>query len=41
MIDYTKKANRIGVVNKVWYNYYMNDYSISHGTDKEELISLM
>ncbi len=38
MIDYIYQAKRIGVVNKVWYNYYVNDYSISNGTKKERLI---
>lgn len=39
MIDYMKYVNRIGVVDKVWYNYYINDYSISNGTKKEKLIN--
>lgn len=39
MIDYTKQVKRIGVVDKVWYNYYINDYSISNGTKKEKLIN--
>ena len=30
MIDCTYQAKRIGVVDKVWYNYYINDYSISN-----------
>ncbi len=38
MIDYTYQVNKIGVVDKVWYNYYINDYSISNGTKKEVLI---
>ena len=38
MIDYTYKANRIGIVDRIWYNYYINDYSISNGTKKEEMI---
>lgn len=38
MIDYMKYAKRIGVVDKVWYNYYINDYSISNGTKKEKMI---
>ena len=37
MIDYTYKAKRIGVVDELWYNYYINDYSISNGTKKEKL----
>ncbi len=39
MIDYTLKAKRIGVVDKVWYNYYINDYSISNATKKEKMIN--
>jgi len=39
MIDYMKYVKRIGVVDKVWYNYYINDYSISNGTKKEKLIN--
>ena len=38
MIDYTRKVNKIGVVDRIWYNYYINDYSISRGTKKEEMI---
>ena len=39
MIDYTKQVNRIGIVDKVWYNYYINDYSISNATKKEKMIN--
>lgn len=39
MIDYTINATRIGVVDKVWYNYYINEYSISNATKKDKLIS--
>ena len=39
MIDYTYQINRIGIVDKVWYNYYINDYSISNGTKKDRLIN--
>ena len=38
MIDYTRKVNKIGVVDRIWYNYYINDYSISRGTKKEKMI---
>ena len=38
MIDLTLKLNRIGLVDKVWYNYLINDYSISNGTKKDKLI---
>ena len=39
MIDYTYQAKKIGVVNKVWYNYFINDYSISNATKKEKMIN--
>ena len=39
MIDYTYNAKRIGIVDKVWYNYYKNDYSISNATKKEKMIN--
>ncbi len=39
MIDYTYQTDRIGIINKVWYNYYQNDYSVSNATNKEEMIS--
>lgn len=38
MIDICYQIKRIGVTNRIWYNYYKNDYSISNGTDKEKLI---
>ena len=39
MIDYTYKAKRIGFVDKVWYNYFINDYSISNATKREKMIN--
>ena len=39
MIDYTCKPKKIGVVDRIWYNYYINDYSISNATKKERMIS--
>lgn len=39
MIDYINKAKRIGVTNSIWYNYYINEYSISNGTKKEKMIN--
>ena len=39
MIDYTCKVKKIGVVDRIWYNYYINDYSISNATKKERMIS--
>lgn len=39
MIDYMKQAKRIGIIDRVWYNYYVNKYSISNGTKRDKLIS--
>ena len=39
MIDYTYQVKRIGIVDKIWYNYYKNDYSISLGTKKDKMIN--
>lgn len=39
MIDYTKKVNKIGIVDRIWYNYYINDYSISNGQKNKRMIS--
>ena len=39
MIDYTCKPKKIGVVDRIWYNYYINDYSISNATKKEKMIN--
>lgn len=39
MIDYMKYVKRIGIIDKVWYNYYINEYSISNGTKKNKLIN--
>ena len=39
MIDYAYKAKKIGVVDRVWYNYFKNDYSISTATKKEKMIN--
>ena len=38
MIDYMYNRPRIGIIDKIWYNYYINDYSISRGTNRDELI---
>ena len=38
MIDYMYQVKRIGIIDKVWYNYYINDYSISNGSKKKKLI---
>ena len=39
MIDYTYKAKKIGIVDRVWYNYFINDYSISNATKKQKMIN--
>lgn len=39
MIDYVNKGNRIGVINHIWYNYYINDYSISRDIDKDKMVN--
>ena len=41
MIDYSYQVNRIGIVNKVWYNYYKNNYSLSNNTKKEYIESFI
>ena len=35
MIDYTMKNPKIGVVDKIWYNYYKNNYSITSKSKTE------
>lgn len=37
MIDCMSKVSRIGLVDKIWYNYYQNPYSISNNKEKEKL----
>lgn len=39
MIDAMKCLKRIAVVDRVWYNYYINEYSISNATKKERMIN--
>jgi len=39
MIDYTCKPKKIGIVDRIWYNYYINDYSISNATKREKMIN--
>ena len=39
MIDYMYNHPTIGIIDRVWYNYYINDYSISNATKKERLIT--
>ena len=39
MIDYMYRVKRIGVIDSVWYDYYINPYSISNATKKEKMIN--
>ena len=42
IIDLMSNLNRIGIVDKIWYKYYQNDYSIVHKKiGKEELNNLL
>ena len=41
MIDYMYNHPTIGIIDRVWYNYYINDYSISNATKKERLIATL
>ena len=38
MIDLMNKANTIGISSHVWYNYYINDYSISRRKVNDKVI---
>ena len=37
MIDYTTNDKRIGIIDRIWYNYYKNSYSISNNTDVNKI----
>ena len=37
MIDYTTNDKRIGIIDRIWYNYYKNSYSISNNTDVDKI----
>ena len=39
--DLKRQAKKIGVTNKIWYNYYTNNYSVSRKTNKNELINYL
>ena len=39
MIDFTKRIKKLGIVDGIWYNYYINDYSISNATKKNKMIN--
>lgn len=39
MIDFMEKVERIGLSSSVWYNYYINDYSISRRKVSDKVIN--
>lgn len=39
MIDFMEKVERIGLSSRVWYNYYINDYSISRRKVSDKVIN--
>ena len=39
MIDYTYQVKKIGIIDKIWYNYYLNNYSLSNGPKTEKKIN--
>lgn len=39
MIDFMNRVERIGLSSSVWYNYYINDYSISRRKVNEKVIN--
>lgn len=39
MIDLMKRVNTIGISSHVWYNYYINDYSISRRKVNDKVIN--
>ena len=39
MVDYMYNKPIIGVIDKIWYNYHINEYSISNNTKKEKMIN--
>ena len=39
VIDLMKHLNRIGVIDRIWYKYYQNPYSIVHQEFKEEQLN--
>ena len=39
MIDLMSRVKRIGISSGVWYNYYINDYSISRRKVNEKVIN--
>ena len=39
MIDLMSRVKRIGISSGVWYNYYINDYSISRRKVNDKVIN--
>lgn len=39
MIDFMDRVGRIGLISSVWYNYYINDYSISRRKVSDKVIN--
>lgn len=39
MIDFMEKVERIGLSSSIWYNYYINDYSISRRKVSDKVIN--
>lgn len=39
MIDFMEKVKQIGLSSRVWYNYYINDYSISRRKVSDKVIN--
>lgn len=39
MIDFMEKVKSVGICSKVWYNYYINDYSISRRKVNDKVIA--
>jgi len=41
MIELSYNLHKIGIVNNVWYNYYKNDYSITHNVNREKIMPFL
>lgn len=39
MIDLMNNVKKIGIIDKIWYNYYQNDYSIVHSSTAKKKIN--
>lgn len=38
MIDMMKNIDKVGIVSKVWYNYYQNNYSVLHDSNYKKIL---